>query len=163
MPEEEKVEKINKDIPEYTMRVHIGKTDYDKDNVVLKVTLNLGEKELNKEVKLKNEKNFDETWDWTFDKREYKSLHRKHIDVQMERSYWYKLGGTDVKGNIKVDLKNLKDSINLKGNYKMELQSKRATPSIEISVDLRTPFVDKQYETITKDVFTIKKIYPGWC
>ena len=160
MPEEEKVEKINKDIPEYTMRVHIGKTDYDKDNVVLKVTLNLGEKELNKEVKLKNEKNFDETWDWTFDKREYKSLHRKHIDVQMERSYWYKLGGTDVKGNIKVDLKNLKDSIHLQGNYKMELQSKRATPSIEISVDLRTPFVDKQYETITKDVFTIKKIYP---
>ena len=42
----------------------------------------------------------------------------------------------------------------------MELQSKRANPSIEISIDLRTPFVDKQYETITKDVFTIKKIYP---
>ena len=160
MPQEEKVEKINKEIPEYTMRIHIGKTDYDKDNVVLKVKLNLGEKEMNKEVKLKSEKNFDETWDWTFDKREYKSLHRKHIEVQMERSYWYKLGGTDVKGNIQVDLKNLKDSIKLQGNYKMELQSKRANPSIEISIDLRTPFVDKQYETITKDVFTIKKIYP---
>ena len=160
MPQEEKVEKINKEIPEYTMRIHIGKTDYDKDNVVLKVKLNLGEKVMDKEVKLKSDKNFDETWDWTFDKREYKSLHRKHIEVQMERSYWYKLGGTDVKGNIQVDLKNLKDSIKLQGNYKMELQSKRANPSIEISIDLRTPFVDKQYETITKDVFTIKKIYP---
>jgi hypothetical protein len=42
----------------------------------------------------------------------------------------------------------------------MELQSKRASPSVEISVNLRTPFVDKQYETITKDVFTIKKIFP---
>ena len=160
LPQEEKIETINKDIPEYTMRIHFGKTDYDKDNVILKVKLNLGEKEMTKEIKLKSEKNFDETFDWTFDKREYKSLHRKHLEVQMERSYWYKLGGTDVKGNIKVDLKNLKDSIKQEGNYKMELQSKRASPSVEISINLRTPFVDKQYETITKDVFTIKKIFP---
>ena len=160
LPQEEKIETINKDIPENTMRIHFGKTDYDKDNVILKVKLNLGEKEMTKEIKLKSEKNFDETFDWTFDKREYKSLHRKHLEVQMERSYWYKLGGTDVKGNIKVDLKNLKDSIKQEGNYKMELQSKRASPSVEISINLRTPFVDKQYETITKDVFTIKKIFP---
>jgi len=158
--QEEKVEKINKDIPEYTMRVHIGKTDYDKDNVYLKVKLNLGEKEMNKEVKMKKEKDFDETWDWTFDKREYKSLHRKHLEIQLERSYWYKLGGTDVKGSMKVELKNLKDSIKIEGNYKMELESKRLTPSIEIKIDLRFPFVDKQYETITKEVFSIKKIYP---
>ena len=68
LPEEEKVEKINKDIPEYTMRIHFGKTDYDKDSVYLKVKLDLGEKQMNKEVKLKGDKNFDETFDWTFDK-----------------------------------------------------------------------------------------------
>ena len=160
MPEEEKIEKINKDIPEYTMRIHFGKTDYDKDNIYLKVKLDLGEKEMNKEVKLKSDKNFDETWDWTFEKREFKSLHRKCLEIQMERSYWYKLGGTDVKGNMKVELKNLKDSIKIEGNYKMELQSKRASPTIEIKIELRSPFVDKVYETITKEVFTIKKIYP---
>ena len=160
MPEEEKIEKINKDIPEYTMRIHFGKTNYDKDNIYLKVKLDLGEKEMNKEVKLKSDKNFDETWDWTFEKREFKSLHRKCLEIQMERSYWYKLGGTDVKGNVKVELKNLKDSIKIEGNYKMELQSKRASPSIEIKIELRSPFVDKVYETITKEVFTIKKIYP---
>ena len=160
MPEEEKIEKINKDIPEYTMRIHFGKTDYDKDNIYLKVKLDLGEKEMNKEVKLKSDKNFDETWDWTFEKREFKSLHRKCLEIQMERSYWYKLGGTDVKGNMKVELKKLKDSIKIEGNYKMELQSKRASPTIEIKIELRSPFVDKVYETITKEVFTIKKIYP---
>ena len=160
MPEEEKIEKINKDIPEHTMRIHFGKTDYDKDNIYLKVKLDLGEKEMNKEVKLKSDKNFDETWDWTFEKREFKSLHRKCLEIQMERSYWYKLGGTDVKGNMKVELKNLKDSIKIEGNYKMELQSKRASPTIEIKIELRSPFVDKVYETITKEVFTIKKIYP---
>ena len=160
LPEEEKVEKINKDIPEYTMRIHFGKTDYDKDSVFLKVKLDLGEKQMNKEVKLKSDKNFDETFDWTFDKREYKSLHRKFIEITMERSYWYKLGGSDVKGSVKVDLKNLKDSILLEGNYKIELQSKRANPGIEVKIELRSPFVDKVYETITKDVFQIKKIYP---
>ena len=134
MPEEQRVEKINKDIPEYTMRIHIGKTDYDKDSLCLKVKLVNGEKELVKEVKLKKEKDFDETWDWTFDKRDYKSLHRKQLEIQLERSYWYKLGGTDVKGSLNVNLKNLKDSIKLEGNYKMELQSKRASPSIEIRI-----------------------------
>jgi hypothetical protein len=78
----------------------------------------------------------------------------------MERSYWYKLGGSDVKGSTKVDLKNLKDSILLEGNYKIELQSKRANPGIDIKIELRSPFVDKVYETITKDVFKIKKLYP---
>ena len=142
LPQEEKIEKINKDIPEYTMRIHVGKTDYDKDNVYLKIKLNLGEREMNKEVKLKSDKNFDETWDWTFDKKEYKTLHRKFLEIQMERSYWYKLGGSDVKGNMKVELKNLKDSIKIEGNYKMELQSKRTSPIIEIKIDLRYPFVD---------------------
>ena len=160
LPQEEKIEKINKDIPEYTMRIHVGKTDYDKDNVYLKIKLNLGEREMNKEVKLKSDKNFDETWDWTFDKKEYKTLHRKFLEIQMERSYWYKLGGSDVKGNMKVELKNLKDSIKIEGNYKMELQSKRTSPIIEIKIDLRYPFVDKLYETVSKDVFTIQKIYP---
>ena len=157
LPQEEKIETINKDIPENTMRIHFGKTDYDKDNLILKVKLNLGDKEMNKEVKLKSDKNFDETFDWTFDKREYKSLHRKYLEIQLERSHWYK---TEVKGNIKVELKNLKDSIKMEGNYKFELESKRLNPGLEISINLRTPFVNMQYETITKDVFTIKKIFP---
>jgi hypothetical protein len=42
----------------------------------------------------------------------------------MERSYWYKLGGTDVKGNMKVELKKLKDSIKIEGNYKWNYKVK---------------------------------------
>ena len=158
--EEEKVEKINNDIPENTMRIHIGKTDYEKDKVCIKVNLKYNEKELSKEVHLKGNKDFNETWDWKFEKTEYKRLYKNCLEIELERSYWYKFGGTNVKGSAKVDLKTLKDSTHLVGDYKLELVSKRTTPSINVTIDLRTPFVEKQYETVTKEVFTVRKIYP---
>ena len=158
--EEEKVEKINNDIPENTMRIHIGKTDYEKDNVYIKVNLKYNEKELSKEVHLKGNKDFNETWDWKFEKNEYKHLFKKCLEIELERSYWYKFGGTNVKGSAKVDLKSLKDSTQLVGDYKFELVSKRTNPSINVTINLRTPFAEKQYETVTKEVFTVKKIYP---
>jgi hypothetical protein len=158
--EEDKVEKINNDIPEYTMRIHIGKTDYEKDSVYLKVHLKYGEKELTKEVNMKGNKDFNETWDWKFEKNDYKYLFKKCLEIELERSYWYKFGGSNVKGSAKIDLKSLKDNIQLVGDYKLELVSKRTTPSINVSINLRTPFAEKQYETVTKEVFSVKKIYP---
>ena len=158
--EEDKVEKINNDIPENTMRIHIGKTDYEKDNVYLKVKLNTTDKELTKEIQLKGNKDFNETWDWTFEKNEYKFLFKKNLEIELERTYWYKFGGSNVKGSAKIELRSLKDNTQLTGNYKMELVSKRMTPSINVSINLRTPFSEKQYETVTKEVFNVKKIYP---
>ena len=158
--EDDRVEKINNDIPEYTMRIHIGKTNYEKDNVSLKVKLKNGEKELTKEVQLKGNKDFNETWDWKFEKNEFKYLFKKELEIELDRSYWYKFGGSNTKGSAKIDLRSLKDNTELVGDYKIELVSKRTTPSINISINLRTPFVDKQYETVKKEVFSVKKIFP---
>ena len=158
--EDDRVEKINNDIPEYTMRIHIGKTNYEKDNVSLKVKLKNGEKELTKEVHLKGNKDFNETWDWKFEKNEFKYLFKNELEIELDRSYWYKFGGSNTKGIAKIDLRSLKDNTELIGDYKIELVSKRTTPSINISINLRTPFADKQYETIKKEVFNVKKIFP---
>ena len=142
------------------MRIHIGKTDYEKDNIYIKVNLKYNEKELSKKVHLKGNKDFNETWDWKFEKNEYKYLFKKCLELELERSYWYKFGGTSVIGSAKIDLKNLKDSAQLVGDYKLELVSKGTTPSINVTITLRTPFVEKQYETLTKEVIKIKRIYP---
>lgn len=160
LEEEDKVEKINSDIPENTMRIHIGKTDYDKDNVYLKVHFKTTDKELTKDVQLKGNQDFNETWDWTFEKNEYKHLDKKVLTIELERSYWYKFGGSNVKGTLNIELKELKNNIQLTGDYKMDLVSKRTTPSINVSINLRTPFCEKQYETVTKEVLSVKKIYP---
>ena len=160
MEEENKVEKTNNDIPENTMRIHIGKTDYDKDNVYLKVHLKTTDKELTKDVQLKGNHDFNETWDWTFEKNEYKHLDKKILTIELERSYWYKFGGSNVKGTVNIELKELKNNIQLTGDYKMDLVSKRTTPSINVSINLRTPFCEKQYETVTKEVLSVKKLYP---
>ena len=158
--EEDKVEKINKDIPENAIRIHIGKTDYDKDNAYLKVKLVNNDKELVKEVHLKGNQDFNETWDWQFDKSDFKSLFRKTLQIDIERSYWYKFGGSNVKGTTNIELKSLKTNSQLTGNYNLELVSKRTTPTVNVTISLRTPCVDKQYETVTKDVFKVTKIYP---
>ena len=158
--EEEKVEKINNDIPENSMRIHIGKTNYEKDNVYLKVKLKNGDKELTKEVQLKSNKDFDETWEWKFEKNEYKYLHKKELEIKMERSYWYKFGGSNTKGSAKIDLKSLKDTSQLVGDFNIELVSKRTTPSINLTINLRTPFAEKEYAKVTKEVLNVKKIFP---
>ena len=158
--EEEKVEKINNDIPENTIRIHIGKTNYEKDNVYLKVKLKNGDKELTKEVQLKGNKDFNETWDWQFEKNEYKNLYKKILEIEMERTYWYKFGGSNIKGSVKIDLNSLKDTIQLVGDYNIELVSKRTTPSINVTINLRTPFSGKQFEKVTKEVLNVKKIFP---
>ena len=158
--EEDKVEKVNNDIPEYTMRIHIGKTDYEKDNVYLKVKLKTSDKELVKEIQLKGNKDFNETWEWKFEKNEFKHLYKKKLEIEIERSYWYKFGGSNTKGSTNIDLTSLKENIQLVGDYKIELVSKRTTPSINVVINLRTPFAEKQYETVTKEVFNVTKIYP---
>ena len=158
--EENKVENINKDIPKNVMRIHIGKTNYDKDNIYLKIKLVYDKKELVKEVHLKECQDFNETWDWIFKENEYKNLSTKSLDFEMERKYWYKFGGSNIKGKMKIDLNYLKDNIQLIGDYKIELVSKRTSPSINVSINLRTPFGGKKYETFTNEVFSIKKIYP---
>ena len=161
--EEDKIEKINNNIPEYTMRIHIGKTDYDKDGVFLNVKFNYAEnKTYTKEVQMKTLNDFNETWDWKFEKNEWKYLFRKVIEIEMEKNHWYKFGQSDVKGGVKVDLKNLKDSCELDSNYKLELVSKRTTPSVNVKISLRTPFGEKQYETVNKEVFHVTKIYPAF-
>ena len=160
--EEDRVEKINNDIPENTIRIHIGKTDYDKDNAYLKVKLVNNDKELVKEVHLKGNQDFNETWDWQFDKGDFKTLFRKTIQIDIERSYWYKFGGSNVKGTANIDLKSLKTSSEITGNYKLELVSKRTTPSVNVKINLRTPCVEKQYETVTKEVFNVTKYYPAF-
>ena len=121
--EDDRIENINNDIPEYTMRIHIGKTNYEKDNVSLKVKLKNGEKELTKEVHLKGNKDFNETWDWKFEKNEIKYLFKKEVEIDLDRSYWYKFGGSNTKGIAKIDLRILKDNTELVGDYKIELVS----------------------------------------
>ena len=159
--EEQKIEKINSDIPANTMRIHIGKTDYDKNNVFLKVKLVYNNKKvLLKEVHLKDNKDFNETWGWKFDNNVYKNLFKNTLSIEMERSYWYKFGGSNVKGTMKIDLNSLKDNKQLSGDYKIELVSKRTSPFINISINLRRPFDTKQYKIIKKEVFYLQKIYP---
>lgn len=156
----QKLEKINEDVPENTLRIYVGKTDYPKDNVELIVRLNYAEKSVENVVKLKSAMNFDEKFDWTFGKSEFKFLYRKNIQIEMIRSYWYKLGGTKSKGTLVLSLAPLERENEFEGDYKMELLSKRTEPNFFIRVQVRRPLAEKIYKNVERECYVVKQIFP---
>ena len=155
--EEEKIEKINDKVPANTLVIYIGKTDYDKDNIYLYFKLQYSDKTKTQAVYLNNGQNFDQEIQWQFDKSEFKHLHRKTLEVQL---FHKKFFGAKFKGTVKLKLAALKNQCEISDNYAIELESKRVTPKFEIKISLRTPLVDPQYITKTKEVFAVSKFYP---
>ena len=155
--EEEKIEKINDKVPSNTLVIYVGKTDYDKDNIYLLFKLQYSDKTKTQAVNLKNGQNFDQEIQWQFDKSELKHLHRKTLEVQL---YHKKFFGSKFKGTVTINLGLLKNQCEISDNYAIELESKRVTPKFEIKLSLRTPLVDPQYITKTKEVFAVTKFYP---
>ena len=155
--EEEKIEKINDKVPANTLVIYIGKTDYDKDNIYLYFKLQYSDKTKTQAVYLNNGQNFDQEIQWQFDKSEFKHLHRKTLEVQL---FHKKFFGSKFKGTVKLKLAALKNQCEISDNYAIELESKRVTPKFEIKISLRTPLVDPQYITKTKEVFAVSKFYP---
>ena len=155
--EEEKIEKINDTIEPNTMVINIGKTDYDKDKIYLYLKLQYSDKTKTETVYPKDGQDFAQEIKWTFDKSEFKHLHRKALEVEL---YHKKFFGSKYKGTVKLNLTALKNQCEISDSYAIELQSKRVTPKFEIKISLRTPLVDSQYITKSKEVFAVSKFYP---
>ena len=165
-----KNEKRNYEIPESTIQVHLGKTDYNKPTMFLEVAFAYGNEDDEEgenilqehgiELKDKNKLDFDHTFNFKVDKSYWKSLFKKKIyfDIYKKRL----LFGKKFKGKFEIDLKELKAKCTYSDKIKIDLESKRFTPYIEVEVKINEPFYTKEYETIERPVFTIAKIYPSF-
>ena len=164
-----KNEKINNDVPDSIIQLHLGKTDYNKPTMFLEMALFYGEEENDEEhifqehgIVLKDKKklDFDHTINIVVDKSKWKSLFRKQIlfDIYKPQFIFRK----KLKGNFVIDLKDLKEKCTFKDKIKINLESKRFTPYIEVEIKLHEPFFGKEYETIEKPILSIKKIFPSF-
>ena len=164
-----KNEKRNFDVPDSTIQLHLGKTDYNKPTMFLEVAFPIGDDEEDTDsilqehgIELKDKKklDFDHTINFKVDKSKWKSLFRKTIlfDIYKKRL----LFGKKYKGNFKIDLKELKTKCTYTDKIKIDLESKRFNPFIEVEIKIYEPFNGKEYETTERPILRISKIYPSF-
>jgi hypothetical protein len=65
-----------------------------------------------------------------------------------------------LKGTAKIKLDAFKSKSKIHGQYAIELESKRMTPTIEVTLSLRQPILEKEYDVTSTTVLKINKIFP---
>ena len=155
--EEKKVEKINADIGENTVRIIFGKTTYSKnDRLYLIVTF--PEKNFSETFNQKGAGNWSHQFDWKLDKSDFRSFFKNKIHVDIwEKKTLFK---DKHRGEFDIEPRGLKDNIECTGQYPIKLESEREGTSAEVTVKVRTPCKEQLFEVIEKPVFQVTRIYP---
>ena len=152
--EEFKIEKINEDIPENVIHINVSNLTYTKSNPL--ITLNLSSEDYNLTKEIKD--NINESFEWSLDEKKFKHLFRNKINLILERTYMIKKN--KIKGVSEISLRNLKDTNTINESYKIKMESGKSDTSIDILIQIRSSIVNKEYESIYKEVLKIKRIYP---
>ena len=156
---DEKIEKVTFEGCEYCLKLHAGKIDYDKDNIVLNAIINLGKKTIfKKQIQLKKPGDFDEEWEWKFTAEQWRILPKGFLELELDRNYWYK--SEDKKGSGKIDLNRIRHNGKISGEYEIELVSGRIVPKIKFEITPILPEGKKIISTVQKERVEITLIYP---
>ena len=157
--EDYKIEKINKDIPENTIRISVSDLTYTKSNPLIRVNLKSDNNVINsKEIKGKNKNDINETFDWVLNEKDFNYLMRKRIEIILERTYMIKKN--KIKGTSDVSLRNLSKCDIIGGVTRLNMASGKDDQYIDVTIKIRSPLVEKEYDTASREVLKIKKIYP---
>ena len=158
--QQEQVEKISFEGCKYGLKIKADKTDYDKDKTSLVLLLEVNKsKTLKKEVKLKQDGDFNEEWVWEFTADEWKNIPKTFLYVDLFREHTF---STDKKGSGKIDLNNIRRGTTIKNDCKIEIESKRVEPIVNFVITPILPEGKKHYETVTKEVIKITKTFPAF-
>ena len=157
---EDRIEKISYEGAIFGLKVHVGKTDYDKDKTYLKIALQVNQnKVFGKQVHLKQMGDYNEEWKWEFNGDEFKSIAKNYLYVELYRQHTF---SDDKKGQGKIDLGNIRKGTSFKAECKIEIESKRVEPTILFLITPIMPEGKKIYETTQKESIKITKIYPAF-
>ena len=157
----EKSVKINNNIQPNQIRIFVGKLfQYNGGkNVSVELQLVLS-KEYNETIEQNSEKNFDKFITWNIDKSDFKHLYNKELIVKLKYKSFFR---TYYEGSAIIKLTNLKNNIEIEGEYQLEQEKKQENyPKIEVKIQLRNPCVGEAYEEKVKLNYKLIKIYPSF-
>ena len=150
--------KKNEDVPENTLRVIFGKTNYVKHNkkVVIKAFI--------------PDTNYEETWEqrepgdwshifeWQFDEKEYNEISEKNLEFVVSE----KLKNKDkLKAKGKIPLTKLKEKNDFREDFQFELETRRIEPYVKIEIKVRQCQIPIK-ENFIKRIFCFTKFYPAF-
>ncbi len=157
----EKSVKINNNIQPNQIRIFVGKLfQYNRGkNVSVELQLVLS-KEYNETIEQNSEKSFDKFINWNIDKSDLKHLNNKELIVKLKYKSFFR---TYYEGSAIIKLTNLKNNIEIEGEYQLEQEKKQENyPKIEVKIQLRNPCVGEAYEEKVKLNYKLIKIYPSF-
>ena len=153
-----KIEKVNKDIPEFTLRIIFGKTTYSKDkSLYLIVRYSDPEKKLEKKFEQKKAGNWEQQFDWKFEKGDFKSIYRNKIHVEIwEKKLIFK---DALKGQFDMEPKELKGQIEVTKDWPITLDDGKTDKTANVTFKVHSPCKEPLFEFQTKTVLQVTKIY----
>ena len=152
-----KIEKIDKDIPEFQVKIIFGPTTYKKDKSLYLI---VSHKEKNQEKKFEQKKPGDWSQEifFKYDKGDFKSFYRSKIHVEI----WEKrvIFRDTLKGQFDIEPKELKDQLEVTKECPITLESGRKGQNATVTFKVRTPCKEPEYMVETKSFLQVTKIYP---
>lgn len=162
---EEKIEKINEDIPLNQIFVHMGNFKEIQDDCYVKFTFQISkEKSVSENLNITSGKSgFKYENHIKLEKSEFNYLHRKNLLIILIEKSGFLCCKKDLPiADINLKLDAFKSSSIIEGTYNFTNSSdKKPLPtSIYIKLKIRNPIVDKEYNICSKSELTISKVYP---
>ena len=150
------VERIKEDIPENTLRIEFGKTDYLKNKKVV-ITAELKGTNYKEEWEQKEEGDWSHIIDWQLNTDEYKDISTKVFYFQVNE----KLRGnkTKFKGDGEIALSKLNKENILSDNFEFKLKTNRMIPHIQIEFKIRK-CIEPVKDKVKTRIFCFTKFYP---
>lgn len=150
------LENIKEDVPENTLRVEFGKTNYIKNKKIV-ITAGLTGTNYKEEWEQISLGDWSHEFDFHLTEDEYKDISNKTFYFQVNEIL--RGNKTKFKGEGKKTLECLKNSNEFQENLQFELKSKRLVPNIDITFKIRK-CIETKYESFQKRIFCFTKFYP---
>ena len=142
---------------DYQLNIHIGETDYEKDNLVLIVLFRINKnKLLSKEIKLKKIGDFDEEINWSIKPEEWNNVGNYLLMLD----YFYV--DSKNKSGVKLNINKINEIKELLFECPIDLYPENITIKININIKLIKPEDKKTSEEGKKEDIKVKKIYPAF-
>ena len=141
----------------YKLKVHIGETDYKKNDLRLNVFLtNNIDQTFSQKINLKTIGNFDEEVVWNLTPDEWNNIDNYAFVVE----YWY--GNMEDQLAVKLNISQIKQINDLLFQCPIEIYEENITINIKINIKVEMPDGKKNDESSKKEIINVKKIYPAF-
>ena len=147
----------NESNTDYKLKIHLGKTDYKKETLLLNIFLRINEeKTLSKDVKLKKIGDFDEDIVWILNPNEWNNINNYLLILE------YCYGIRAERNWVKLNISQIKDTKELTFDCPIDLFSENIIVKVNIHIKAIFPKGKKDLEQGKKAPFFVKKIYPAF-